>query len=81
MLSTEGNVTTPLSCYKKPDFHSYNCSSILGELDYCSLAKCHLQTFSLSPHQPKQILTNFKKKYLFAKYQIFYTEKTAFTPN
>ena len=62
MLSTEGNVTTPLSCYKKPDFHSYNCSSILGELDYCSLAKCHLQTFSLSPHQPKQILTIFKKK-------------------
>ena len=54
IISTEGNVTTPLSCYKKPDFHS---SSILGELDYCSLAKCHLQTFSLSPHQPKQILT------------------------
>ena len=59
MLSTEGNVTTPLSCYKKPDFQS---SSILGELDYCSLAKCHLQTFSLSPHQPKKNSYNFQKK-------------------
>ena len=85
MLSTEGNVTTPLSCYKKPDFHS---SSILGELDYCSLAKCHLQTFSLSLHQPKQILTFFKNitslqsnKYSIQRKQLLPPIKKAYKSN